>query len=99
MDSIESCTEIPACRGPAVLAILNEVDPVTGDDDSKHYPDRVEKFSRNFIWRRITGEITEEFIQAAVERMFNANEVSSIVDPVKLAELKRQIVKVFLLSS
>jgi hypothetical protein len=28
LSAIESCSEIPACRGPEVLAILVEVDPI-----------------------------------------------------------------------
>ena len=56
----------------------------------------VEDFSRNFIWRRITGDITIEFPEAAVERMFTPDEVSSVVDLAKLKELKYRIVHLFL---
>jgi hypothetical protein len=100
---IESWSEISACRGREVLSLLMEVDPISGKE-SEQYPDvypkeyreRVEKFSRNYIWRKITGEITIEFLEAAVDRMFNADEVSSVVDLVKLKELKRRIVHLFL---
>jgi hypothetical protein len=43
-----------------------------------------------------TGHITIEFLEAAVERMFNADEVSSVVDLAKLKELKHRIVDLFL---
>jgi hypothetical protein len=29
------------------------------------YRERVENFSRNYIWRKITGDITIEFLEAA----------------------------------
>jgi hypothetical protein len=41
---------------------------------------------------KITGDITIEFLEAAVERMFNADEVSSVVDLAKLKELNHRIV-------
>ena len=71
LSSIESCSEIPACRGAEVLAILVEVDPIS-DEEKKRYSERVEKSSRNYIWRKLTGDITIKFLDAAVERMFNA---------------------------
>jgi hypothetical protein len=61
----------------------------------KNYRQRVEKFSRNYIWRKITGDITIEFLEAAVERMFTADEVSSVVDLGKLKELKHRMVHLF----
>ena len=98
LSTIESCSEIPACRGP-------EVDPISGKESVQHpdaypkeYRERVENFSRNYIWRRITGDITIEFLEAAVERMFTADEVSSVVDLAKLRELKHRIVELFLYS-
>ena len=98
-----SCSQIPACRGREVLFVLIEVDPISGKE-SERYPDaypkeyrqRVEKFSRNYIWRKITGDITIEFLEAAVERMFTADEVSTVVQPAKLKELKHRIVHLFL---
>jgi hypothetical protein len=61
----------------------------------KNYRQRVEKFSRNYIRRKITGDITIEFLEAAVE-MFTADEVSSVVDLGKLKELKHRMVHLFL---
>jgi hypothetical protein len=105
LSTIESCSEIPACRGPEVLFLLNEVDPISGkeadqypDAYPKQYQERVENFSRNFIWRKMTGDITIDFLEAAVERMFTADEVSSVVDLAKLKELKHRIVNLFLYS-
>jgi len=105
LSTIECFSDIPACRGREVLFLLTEVDPISRKE-SEQYPDaypkeyreRVEKFSRNFIWRRITGEITIEFLEAAVERMFTADEVSSVVDLAKLKELKHRILNLFLYS-
>jgi hypothetical protein len=102
LSTIKSYSEIPACRGPEVLFSLIEVDPISGKE-SEQYPDaypkeyreRVEKFSRNYIWRKMTGEITIGFLEAAVERMFNADEVSSVVDLERLKRLKHQIVGLF----
>ena len=62
----------------------------------KDYPERAEKFCRNFIWRKITGDITVEFLEAAVDRMFNADEVTCVVDLERLKRVKRQIVSLFL---
>ena len=105
LSTIESCSEIPACRGPEVLSLLNEVDPISGKESVQHpdaypkeYRERVENFSRNYIWRRITGDITIDFLEAAVERMFTADEVSSVVDLAKLKELKHRILNLFLYS-
>jgi hypothetical protein len=97
LDDIERISEVPACRGPEVLAILVEIDPV--EDSEKNYPERVEKFSRNYIWRKISGDVTLEFIEAAIDRMFNADEFTSVVDLAKLREVKRRIVNLFLPSS
>jgi hypothetical protein len=103
LEGAQSCSEIPACRGPEVLSILIEVDPITGKLSEEHpdaypkdYPERAEKFCRNFIWRKITGDITVEFLEAAVDRMFNADEVTSVVDLGRLQRLKHQIVSAFL---
>jgi hypothetical protein len=106
LSAVESFSEIPACRGREVLFLLTEVDPISGkvaeqypDAYPKEYRERVENFSRNYIWRRITGDITIEFLEAAVERMFTADEVSSsVVDLARLKELKHRIVHFFLYS-
>jgi hypothetical protein len=103
LEEAQSCSEIPASRGPEVLSILVEVDPITGkipeeypDAYPKDYPERVEKFCRNYIWRKITGDITVEFLEAAVDRMFSADEVTRVVDLGRLQRLKHQIVSLFL---
>ncbi len=79
--TIEGCSAIPACRAREVLSLLIEVDPISGKESERYpdaypkdYPERVENFSRNYIWRKMTGDITIEFIEAAVERMFTADE-------------------------
>lgn len=95
LSAIQDCSEIPACRGREVLAILVEVDPI-GDQEEKRYPERVGKFSRNYIWRKLTKGITTQFLDAAVERMFTAQEVTDEVKPAKLRELQQRIVNLFL---
>jgi len=103
LSAIESCSEIPACRGPEVLAILVEIDPISGKESEEHphifpkdYPERVEKFCGKYIWRKITGDITAEFLGALVDRMFTADEVTRVVDLGKLRRLKHEIVSLFL---
>ncbi len=103
LSAIESCSEIPACRGPEVLGILVEIDPISAKESEeyphifpKDYPERVEKFSVNYIWRKITGDITAEFLEALVERMFTGDEVTRVVDLGKLRRLKHEIVSLFL---
>src|SRR5271165_7133145 len=103
LSTIESCSEIPACRGPEVLAVLVGIDPISAKESEeyphifpKDYPERVENFSGNYIWRKITGDITVEFLEAAVDRMFTADEVTRVIDPARLKRLKHQIVSLFL---
>src|SRR6516165_11148523 len=106
LSTIESFSEIPACRGREVLFLLVKIDPISGKE-SEQYPDaypkeyreRVEKLSRNYIWRKIMGDMTIEFLEAAVERMFTADEVSGgVLDLAKLKGLKHRIVNLFLYS-
>jgi hypothetical protein len=61
----------PARHGQEGLSILVEVDPITGkiseqypDAYPKDYPERVEKFCRNYIWRKITGDVTVESLES-----------------------------------
>ena len=94
LQKAKSFSEIPACRGPDVLALLIELNPIQ-EPGLQRYPAKVEKFCRNFIARKIMGDITVPFIEATVERMFNSDEVTSVVDLAKLAYLKRKIVRLF----
>jgi hypothetical protein len=102
LSAIESCSEIPACRGAEVVVILVGIDPICGKEAEeyphifpKDYSERVEKFSVNYIWRKITGDITAEFLEALVDRMFTADEVTRVVDLGKLRRLKHEIVSLF----
>ena len=90
----KSFSEIPACRGPDVLALLIEINPIQ-EPELQRYGARVNKFCSNFIIRKIMGDITVPFIEATVERMFNSDEVTSVVDLAKLECLKRKIVSLF----
>ena len=76
------------------MALLIEVNPIQ-EPELQRYRARVNKFCSNFIIRKIMGDITVPFVEAAVERMFNADEVTSVVDLAKLACLKRRIVSLF----
>jgi hypothetical protein len=94
LQKAQSLSEIPACRGPEILGLLVEVNPIQ-EPELQRYPARVEKFCSNFAIRKIMGDITLLFVEAAVERMFNADEVTSVVDLAKLECLKRKIVSLF----
>jgi hypothetical protein len=94
LQEAQSLSEIPACRGPEVLALLIEVNPIQ-EPELQRYRARVEKFCSNFVIRKLLGDITVPFVEAVVERMFNADEVTSVVDLVKLECLKRKIVRLF----
>jgi hypothetical protein len=94
LQKARSCSEIPACRGAEVLALLIDVNPIQ-KPELQRYPARVEKFCSNFVIRKIMGEITVPFVEAVVDRMFNADEVTSVVNLAKLELLKRKIVSLF----
>ena len=88
------CSEIPACRGAEVLALLIDVNPIQ-EPELQRYRTRVEKFCSNFVIRKLMGDITVPFVEAVVDRIFNADEVTSVVDLAKLELLKRKIVSLF----
>jgi hypothetical protein len=94
LQKAQSLSEIPACRGAEVLALLIEINPVQ-EPELQRYPARVEKFCSNFVIRNIMGDITVPFVEAVVDRMFNADEVTSVVDLAKLELLKGKIVSLF----
>src|ERR1700741_240716 len=94
LQEARACSEIPAFRGAEGLALLIEVNPIQKPELQRHRA-RVEKFCSNFVIRKIMGDITVPFVEAAVERMFNADEVTSVVDLAKLECLKRKIVSLF----
>ena len=94
LQEAQSLSEIPACRGPEVLALLIEINPIQ-ELELQRYPARVEKFCSNFVIRKLMGDITVPFVEAVVDRMINADEVTSVVDLVKLECLKRKIVRLF----
>ena len=76
------------------MALLIEINPIQ-EPKLQKYPAKVDKFCSNFVIRKIMGEITVAFVEATVERMFNSDEVTSVVDLAKLACLKREIVSLF----
>ena len=94
LQEAQSLSEIPACRGPEVLALLIEINPIQ-EPELQRYPARVEKFCSNFVIRKLMGDITVPFVEAVVDRMFNADEVTSVVDLAKLELLRRKIVNLF----
>ena len=76
------------------MASLIEVNPIQ-EPELQRYPARVNKFCSNFVIRKIMGDITVPFVEATVERMFNSDEMTSVVDLAKLAYLKHKIVSLF----
>src|SRR6201993_381845 len=94
LQKAQSLLEIPACRGPEILGLLVELNPIQ-EPELQRYRARVEKFCSNFVVRKLMGDVTVSFVEAAVERMFNADEVTSVVDLAKLECLKRKIVSLF----
>src|ERR1700740_709347 len=94
LQKAQSLSEIPAFKGPEVLALLIEVNPIQ-EPELQRYPARFKKFCSNFVIRKLLGDITVPFVEAAVERMFNADEVTSVIDLAKLECLKRKIVSLF----
>ena len=57
---------------------------------------RESKNSREIIsGERSLGDISIEFLEAAVERMFNADEGSRVADLTKVKELRHRIVHLF----
>ena len=71
LQEARSLSEIPACRGAEVLALLIEVNPIE-EPELQRYRARVEKFCSNFVIRKLMGDITVPFVEAVVDRMFNA---------------------------
>jgi hypothetical protein len=61
LSTISSCSKIPACRALEVIDILIEIDPIWGEHNEKSYPERVEKFSRNYIWQKISWASPSHF--------------------------------------
>src|SRR5262245_52712684 len=94
LQEARSCSEIPACRGPEVLTLLIDVNPIQ-EPELQRYPARVEKFCSNFVIRKLMGDITVPFVEAVVDRMFNADEVTSVVDLAKRKLLKSKNVSLF----
>src|SRR6516164_6679201 len=94
LQKAQSLSEIPACRGPEVLALLIDVNPIQ-KPELQRYPARVEKFCSNLVMRKLMGDITVPFVEAVVDRMFNADEVTGVVELAKLELLKRKIVSLF----
>src|ERR1700746_1904347 len=94
LQKAQSLSEIPACRGPEVLGLLGELNPIQ-EPELQRYPARVEKICSHFVVRNLLGAIPVPLVEAAVERMFNADEITSVVDLVKLECLKRKIVSLF----
>ena len=47
-----SLSEIPACRGPEILGLLVELNPIQ-EPELQSYPARVEKFCSNFVIRKL----------------------------------------------
>jgi hypothetical protein len=90
-----TCFDIPACRGPEVLALMVEIDPLPHPESEKRYQERAARFCQNLIWRRITGDVNPRYIHAAVERLFTAAEIVDEVSPATLQDLIFRICQLY----
>src|SRR5262249_478137 len=95
-EKTSTCFDLPPTRGPALLALLIEIDPLAHPESEKRYPERAERFCQNLMWRRLTGSIIPETINAAVDRIFTAAEVVDEMRPEVLQNLKFQICSLYL---
>src|SRR6267142_499086 len=92
----ETCFDIPSTQGPRVLALLIEIDPLAGlEEEEQNYQERTEKFCQNLTWRRMTGEVTPEYVNVSVERMFTPAELVDEVRPQALQNLKYRICQLY----
>ena len=92
----ETCFDVPSLQGPSVLALLVEINPLSElDSEEQRYPERTERFCQNLTYRRITGNITPEYINVSVERMFTAAELIDDVAPEALQNLKYRICQLY----
>jgi hypothetical protein len=88
--------DIPFTQGPKVLALLVEIDPVARlEPEDQRYRDRTERFCQNLLWRRVTGEVTPEFINMSVERMFTPAELIDEIMPEALQDLKYRMCQLY----
>ena len=90
-DDNATCFDLPCTRGPELLSLLEAIDPLPLPDSERRYQERAERFCEALMWRRITGEVHEAYVNAAIDRIFTAAEVIDEIKPEVLAELKFQI--------
>jgi hypothetical protein len=96
LESQETCFDVPAMQGPRVLALLVEIDPLINlEAEEQRYQERVERFCQHMLWRRVTGEITPEYVNISVERMFTPAELIDEVGPEVLQNLKYKICQLY----
>ena len=75
---------------------LLALDPLaSAEPEEQRYQERTERFCQNLTWRRMTGEITPEYVNLAVERMFTAAELVDEIRPEDLVNLKYQICSLY----
>jgi hypothetical protein len=87
-DKGSTCFDLPATRGPEVLDLQIALDPLAHPESEKRYRERAERFCENLMWHRLTGEVNEMYVYAAVERLFTATEVIDEIAPEVLHNLK-----------
>ena len=96
MNETETCFDVPASRGPEILSLLVELDPLaSAEPDERCYSDRVERFCQNIVWRRLTGDVTPQYIGLAIERMFSAPEMVDHIQLQVLEDFKYRVCKLF----
>src|SRR3977135_1758719 len=92
----ETCFDVPSIQGPGVLALLVEINPLAGlESEEQRYQERTERFCQNLTWRRLTGDVTPEYVNFAVERMFTPAELVDEVKPQALQNLKYLICRLY----
>ena len=95
-ESEETCFDVPSIQGPKVLALLVEIDPLTGlESEEQRYQERTERFCQNLAYRRMTGEVTPEYVNVSVEHMFTPAELVDEVKPQALQNLKYRICQLY----
>lgn len=92
----ETCYDIPSAKGPKVLALLVEIDPLPAlEGEEQDYRRRTERFCEILTWRRMTGNVTPEYVNVAVERMFTPSELVDEVQAEDLQNLKYRVCQLY----
>jgi hypothetical protein len=76
LESERDYSLLPETKGRELLAILEEIDPIS-DSEKKYYGERVERFTREIFLRRLSlRAITPELLTELTSRLFLADEIA-----------------------